>query len=224
MCYDLRTSLLFYMVGMISAIFAIYTGFSNNNSGQLILGFLVLTYVQVQLGEAIIWRGIDTNSINLNKTGTDYLKYTLSMHIIGIAIGVLISVIIIEKRGLKIKDFIPLMIGVIVSMSVINFFYNSIDSTYPQNGKSDSECRNNDNRLEWKFSDNWWWYGISALISMSILVLYSSSMKSKFFIPFMFTITLVLSTMFFPKNIGSMWCFLSAITAPVIVLGNYFMM
>ena len=204
MCYDLRTSLLFYTVGMISAIFAIYTGFSNNNSGQLILGFLVLTYVQVQLGEAIIWRGIDTNSTNLNKTGTDYLKYTLSMHIIGIAIGVLI--------------------GVIVSMSVINFFYNSVDSTYPQNGKSDSECRNNDNRLEWKFSDNWWWYGISALISMSILVLYSSSMKSKFFIPFMFTITLVLSTMFFPKNIGSMWCFLSAITAPVIVLGNYFMM
>ena len=107
MCYDLRTSLLFYTVGMISAIFAIYTGFSNNNSGQLILGFLVLTYVQVQLGEAIIWRGIDTNSTNLNKTGTDYLKYTLSMHIIGIAIGVLISVIIIEKRGLKIKDFIP---------------------------------------------------------------------------------------------------------------------
>jgi len=73
MCYSFKTSILSYILGMISGIFAILTN-------QIVLGVLILTYSQMQLAEMLIWHGIDTNNENLNKFGTSYGKYLLATH------------------------------------------------------------------------------------------------------------------------------------------------
>ena len=74
MCYSFRTSIFSYTMGISAAIFALSTR-------QYILGMLILSYCQIQLAEAIIWRGIDTDNKSLNKAGTDYAKYTLPSHL-----------------------------------------------------------------------------------------------------------------------------------------------
>src|SRR5437016_14681034 len=106
MCYSVQTSIISYSLGMGSAAFAFYTG-------KLMLGFLISFYAQMQLAELIIWRGIDTNNTNLNRIGTSYGKYLLPTHNIAIGLGVVFSAILIEKRSLEPKDFIPLVIGLI---------------------------------------------------------------------------------------------------------------
>ncbi|NDE11875.1 MAG: hypothetical protein EBZ95_15155, partial [Chitinophagia bacterium] len=73
MCYDVKTSIISYSSGMVAAIFALCTR-------QYILGMLILFYSQMQLAEALIWKGIDTNNKSLNKIGTSYGKYFLASH------------------------------------------------------------------------------------------------------------------------------------------------
>ena len=101
MCYSLNTSLISYSIGMISAVFALCTN-------QIILGMLILFYVQMQLSEAIIWRGIDTDNTKLNRIGTLYGQYLLPTHNIAIAIGILIVL-----GYSQIKDYIPLFISIV---------------------------------------------------------------------------------------------------------------
>jgi hypothetical protein len=86
---------------MISAVFALCTN-------QIILGMLILFYVQMQLSEAIIWRGIDTDNTKLNRIGTLYGQYLLPTHNIAIAIGILIVL-----GYSQIKDYIPLFISIV---------------------------------------------------------------------------------------------------------------
>ena len=61
MCYNFKTSILAYSIGMASAVFAFFTR-------QIVLGMLILFYAQMQLSEALIWAGIDdSDNIQTNK-------------------------------------------------------------------------------------------------------------------------------------------------------------
>jgi hypothetical protein len=68
MCYSFKTSIISFTSGILSSIFALYTG-------QIELGMLILFYCQMQLSEAITWKGIDENNLELNRKGTKYGKY-----------------------------------------------------------------------------------------------------------------------------------------------------
>jgi len=70
MCYSFKTSIVSYTVGMVSGLFALATK-------QWVLGMLILFYSQIQLSEAFIWHGIDTNNAQLNAAGTKYGQYLL---------------------------------------------------------------------------------------------------------------------------------------------------
>ena len=52
MCYSFQASIISYTLGMFSALFALSTN-------QIIIGFFILAYAQIQIAEAIIWKGID---------------------------------------------------------------------------------------------------------------------------------------------------------------------
>ena len=84
MCFSFKTSLVSLTIGIISSIFALCTN-------QFTLGVLIFFYAQMQLAEAIIWRGIDTNKKSLNRKGTIYAKYILPTHNLAIGIGHLIA-------------------------------------------------------------------------------------------------------------------------------------
>jgi hypothetical protein len=139
MCYSFNTSVVSYTLGLLSAVFALY-------SKQYILGFFILFFIQIQLSEAIIWKGIDTDNVRLNKIGTRLGKYLLPSHVIGISIGILISQYYNNKLGPR--DFVPLVVGILFYVWVVSTQYNSDDKleSYPQDRNCKKNCQNSRNR------------------------------------------------------------------------------
>ena len=220
MCYSFKTSIISYVLGIISGIFALFTR-------QIALVILILTYSQTQLAELLIWHGIDTKNDNLNKFGTSYGKYLLATHNIAIGLGIILSIIFISKKKLKITDFIPLIIGILFFLYVLFFFYlpkQYPDMTFPLDPTckdNTNRCQNPDNRLKWTWPHGWYMFGY--VISLIILIVYIKPIHSKIWISSVFILTLIASGIFNPKVIGSVWCFSAAIAAPILVIVNYFL-
>ena len=78
----------------------------------------------MQLSEAMIWKGIDTDNISLNKIGTNYGKYSLPTHFFFVGVGYLMTILLIKKRKLKFYDFIPVTVGLFFYLYVIFYHYN----------------------------------------------------------------------------------------------------
>lgn len=215
MCYNFKTSIISFSIGLISAILAFLWKMP-------IIGTLILFYCQMQLAEAIIWRGIDTNNTNLNKIGTSYAKYSLPSHNIGISLGILLSIIWIQKKKLKINSFIPLFISILFYLVVLYIYKNDSNKdseTFPANKCTTRDCGNPTNRLNWKFPHRW--YIFSVIISFVFIFVYANPLSCKLFISGMLLLTFLLSSLIYPNQVGSVWCFAAAITAPIIVIGCY---
>ena len=219
MCYSFKTSILSYMLGMISGIIAILTN-------QIVLGVLILTYSQMQLTEMLIWHGIDTNNENLNKFGTSYGKYLLATHNIAIGLGILLYVHFVKKQKLEIKDFIPLIVGILFFIFIFIIYYlpnNYEHLTYPLDKScvDVDKCQNPNNRLKWPWPHDWYIY--SYIISLILLFIYIRPLNSMIWLGAMFTITFIYMLVFNKKVVGSLWCFSTAILAPILVIVNYFL-
>jgi hypothetical protein len=174
MCFSFKTSIISYALGMISGVFAICTR-------QYVLGSLILAYCQMQLSEAIIWYGIDNNDTDINKFGTAYGKYLLSVHNLAIGIGIILSVLFISRRKLKITDFIPLILGTTFMLYIFMHYYSSnySNTTYPLNNCRDKSCQNSENRLAWPFPHGW--YGFSYAMSIVIMLIWIKPTNVKIF-------------------------------------------
>ena len=214
MCYSVSTSIISYTVGILSAIFALFTG-------QYILGMLILFYVQIQMSELIIWKGIDDDNISLNKTGTMYGKYLLPTHNIAIGLGLILAVYMSGEK-FKTQDFLPLVVGIVFYIYIILFVYSPQDSdtTYPVDQScKDKSCQNNKNRLKWSYPTSWYIYGF--LISLLFLIIYVNPLKSKIFLCIFFSLTFISAATLYPESTSSIWCFFAAIFAPLVVFVNY---
>lgn len=213
MCYSYNTSLISYTIVMLSAFFAIYTE-------QYIIGMLILFYGQIQLAEALIWKGLDDGNTTLNKIGTNYGKYTLPSHVFAIGLGILLT-----TKG---KSVIPLVIGIFSYIVVISFCYNNSKNnlTYPLDPNCNKECQNNNNRLQWPFYNGELWYGCLCIIGFIFICMYLPTTSLKIMITIILAITYLCSFLFYKNNtksLASVWCFLSAIIAPIIVLLGYYL-
>lgn len=204
---------------MLAALFALYTR-------QYVIGMLILIYCQIQLAEAIIWRGIDTDNTSLNRIGTFYAKYTLPAHLLFVGIG--ISMMKNCKKDIK---NIILGIGIVFYLSIL-FYYTLPSSTkdyistkekglsFPSNRACmKRECQNNENRLQWPFKDS---YYIIQTIIVYILFIKFLPLKSSILFTAFFTLTFVCSKIMYKWSTSSIWCFLSAVLAPVLVILNYY--
>ena len=221
MCYSFKTSLISYILGISSAIFAILTN-------QIVLGVFILVYSQIQFAEMLIWYGIDTNNDNMNRLGTSYGKYILATHNIAIGMGILLYISFVKKEELKIDDFWPLIAGIGFFICILIFYNKSSnklkkDLTYQLNinCKDVNKCQNMNNRLNWPWSYNW--YFISFAISIIICLFYIKPVESRILLLSVFLGTFLLFLLIFDKLVvGSLWCFSAAILAPLLVITNYF--
>ena len=217
MCYSFTTSIISYVLGIISGIFALMTR-------QITLGVLILTYSQMQFAELLIWQGIDTQNDDLNRFGTSYGKYLLATHNIAIGLGIILS-IIISKKTLKIIDFIPLIAGISFFLYILFIYYlpkQFPDITLPLDPTcidNTNKCQNPNNRLKWPWPHDWYIFGY--VISVIILFFYIKPIESKILIGSVFTITFIATGIINPKVIGSVWCFIAAIISPLLVYANY---
>jgi len=199
-------------MGMVAAFIALY-------KKQYIVGMLILSYCQIQLSEAIIWRGIDTSNSTLNKYGTAYAKYTLPSHLFFVGIGVAIMT---AK-----KDFIPLFVGILFYIYVMRFYSTkSSIKTYIKSGEENlsfpankscmtRECQNNENRLQWPFHDEW--YILQMILIFIVFFIYLPN-KTSLLLSCFFIITFIISKMMYKWSASSIWCFLSAVLAPILVI------
>lgn len=194
MCYNLNTSILTYIIGLISGLSALYTG-------QIILGWFILFYVQIQLAEGIIWYGIDNDSKTINSFGTTLLKYLLATHVIGIGVGIYLD------NG----KLLPLLIGIGFFLCIV-ILYHFIP------GESTIYPKPSGGRLIWKFPINW--YMVAFFLILGFYWMYSDNLWSKIFLCFIYTATL-LWAIYGSRSVGSIWCWLSAILTPFIVGINY---
>lgn len=160
MCYNFRTSLISYTLGIISGIFCLLTR-------QYVIGTLILVYSQIQLSEMMIWYGIDNNNININRKGTTFGKYILATHIVAIGIGIILSKTFLLKRELNFRDYIPLIIGIFFFLCICIYYYfpgNYPDVTYQQDRTcKDKSCQTQGNRLKWTYPNKW--YILSLLLA-----------------------------------------------------------
>jgi hypothetical protein len=217
MCYSFRTSIISYTIGMISAVFAFCTR-------QFVLGSLILCYSQMQLSEMIIWHGIDTDNIRLNKIGTSFGKYLLALHNVAIGIGIILGVYFIQKKTITLRDILPLIAGILFFIVILVVYYLPNDypsETYQQDPKcQDKSCQTQGNRLNWPYPHHWYIFGY--IISLIIVIFWIKPLRSQLFVGGLFTLTFIISVIVMPKVIGSLWCFSTAILAPILVLGNYY--
>jgi len=210
MCYSFKTSIISYTIGMCSAIFALCTN-------QVILGLLILFYTQMQLSEALIWRGLDTKDMILNKIGTRLGQFFLPSHNIAIGIGILL----VAFSGI---NLLPLAIGFFFYVLILFVYKNTKydTATFPANRSCrDKSCQNHENRLKWPYPHEW--YIFSFLISILFLILFIEPIASKIFIGVFFILTFFASLFIYPNSMGSVWCFSTAILAPFLVIVNYFL-
>lgn len=215
MCYSFNTSLFSYLCGLSASIFALSTR-------QIILGMFILFYSQIQLGETIIWKGIDTNNIELNKKGTLFLKYSLPTHLFAIGLGYLI----INKSNLQPKHFTMITIGILFYFYVL-FLYSMNKSeqiTYTKDATcKDRSCQNNNNRLLWPFPNTW--YFISFIIILIFTIIYIKPFETQLLLGFFYSIMYIFSKYLYYKTgeSSSFWCFSAAILSPIIVALNYYL-
>lgn len=218
MCYSVKTSIISYTLGMLSAAFALCTK-------QWVLGMLILFYSQMQLSEAIIWRGIDTGNAKLNEIGTKYGQYLLPTHNIGIGLGLLLSVYMSGgTRSITTRNYVPLILGLLffAGICVLYQVVPSDPQTFPADRSClhTRQCQNNQNRLKWPFPHEW--YIASFILSLYFLFFwYDGPVASKMFLGVVFSALFIGSGIFAPKSVGSVWCFSTAIMAPMLVLVNY---
>lgn len=217
MCFSFKTSILSMTIGLLSSIFALCTN-------QITLGFLIFFYTQMQIAEAMIWRGIDTNQKSLNRKGTSYAKYILPTHNLAIGIGYLVA-LYSQKKEIQWQDFIPLLIGIFFYFYILLIYKitKGNDLTFPKK-KVPKSCQNPNNRLVWPFQQNW--YIISFIISLLILFFLKTMSNSSKILLCLFFSFLFLSSIFIQPypSIGSLFCFLTAIISPILVLSNYFLL
>ena len=212
MCFSQRTSLVSYSIGLLSAFVALA-------GGQYVLGMLILFFVQIQLSEFIIWRGIDQGDLGMNRVGTLLNKYTLPSHNIGIGLGILLSLWMVGVVP-ELKDYIPLVIGILFYLWVVLCVYKKgdPDTTLPADGCTDDteRCQNSENRLVWKYPHHWYLYGF--IISLIFLYMYGTPGTQMYLFAFFIGTFLGSSYFFTGFTVGSMWCFASAVLSPLAVL------
>ena len=215
MCYSFKTSIISYILGMASAIFAFCTR-------QVVLGCLILAYAQMQLSEMMVWYGIDTKKPEWNKKGTTFGKYLLATHNFAIGMGILLSIIFISKQSFKLTDFIPIVVGALFFVCVVVFAYlprQYPDMTFPEKDTC-NKCQNPENRLKWPFPHGW--YIFSYLISVVLMFFWIKPQGSKFIFLTFFSLSFLIAALVYPKTVGSVWCWSTSFIAPAIVLINYY--
>lgn len=202
MCFSFKSSIIAYLIALVSAIVAFSTK-------QYVLGSLISSYAQMQLAEAFIWYGINNKNENINKMGTSYGKYLLTTHNIAIGIGIYMY------NG----NIIPLIVGILFSLIIMLCVYlpqTYSDVTYPKQPCNDKICDNPDNRLNWPWPHKW--YFISYILSIILVCLFMSFNTTYLLTIGLLTMTYIMSFLLYPNTMGSVWCYSASLMAPLFIL------
>ena len=205
MCYNAKASALAATIGIVSA----FVAFSLK---EWVIGSLILIYSLVQVSEFLIWRGLDTGSVNLNRQGTWIASTTLRLH----AIVVLLVLLAVSWTRLENQPNRRLALILLLLMAIFCWWKTTspVPSLTTEPGCAKG-CR-----LNWKFGEE---YSIQVLIiGLAILI-----GAPRLIVPMavFYSIALLLALILaavdskttFKMAIYTVWCFFAAIFAPLFV-------
>ena len=205
MCFNLETSVVTFLSGLISGIVALFYK-------QYILGSLILCYSLMQLSEIFIWYGIENENKELNKLGTAIGKYSLPAHNIAIGLGIYAAT----------GEYTPLLIGIAFYLYILLVVYsrNEDISNTTEIGCKENECNKFSGKLKWPYDHSWYFHGF--VISMILCFIYVKPFfpVSVFIISFFTLSALIIFLINYNNAYGSFWCWSTAISAPLLVLIN----
>ena len=202
MCYNAKASALAATIGILSACVAF-------SLKEWVVGGLILIYSFMQVSEFLIWRGLDTGSVDLNRRGTWLASTTLRLH----AIVVLVVLLVVKWKSLESNRRFAL-VG-LLAISLFDWWRTT--STAPALLTTEPGCAKGC-RLDWKFGSE---YPIQILIIALALLIGAPRLIAPVAVFYggAVLLTLILATVN-PKTTfrpGTVWCFFSAIFAPLLV-------
>ena len=212
MCFDFKTSVVTSTIGMASAFAAFYLK-------QPIFGSLILCYSIVQISEVLIWKGIDDKNDNLNRLGTNIGKWTLPAHNIAIGIGILIA----YNEISDVKYWIPLMIGLVFYTIVVFVYYLSGKKNQLSKACTQKKSCGLGARLTWGYPATWYTFGF--IISLIIMCFYFKPLNPSAIIGGTFFLVTYIGTYLISRRndtFGSLWCWSTAVLAPLLVFLNWY--
>lgn len=215
MCYSASASAIAWTIGMLSGIFACVIGHTT-------IGILILTYTQVQLGEGLIWTSLDPPSQQLNQLGTNIVAASLSIHALVLIVALYLTQSTNNWTNVQhVCMFVLLVLSLVIAICM-NMMKRPYHTTYPQPTCKDVntyQCR-----LLWNWSDNHYYYYLYTLQIICIflalpLACYPQCwwILSFFIVPYVFL--RILTKQYRIAIFSTLWCFFSAIGAPLLVLG-----
>jgi hypothetical protein len=220
MCYDVKTSLAALTVGLASAV-ALFV------LRRPILGTLVFTYVLMQLAEAMIWYGIDTHDVHVNRKGVDLASINVSIHalVVGLAIYAFKKTHL-WSYGRRVALLVLTVIAIVLMLMGIHAKRHM--AVVKPSICSSSSCRL---RWDWDYRDEHynddrvWDMKYPLQVVVIIAMLYTAQIQDLGYIMFFFGILVVLAYAITPKgptrihaSVTTTWCMITAFGAPLLVL------
>ena len=203
MCYNAKASALAATIGILSACVAF-------SLKEWVVGGLILIYSFMQVSEFLIWRGLDTGSVDLNRRGTWLASTTLRLH----AIVVLVVLLVVKWKSLESNRRFAL-----VGLLVAALFVSGKTGSTPGSLTTEPGCAQGC-RLDWKFGRGWGYplqiliMGLALLIGAPrligpVAVFYGAAV--------LFTLILAAVDPEPTFRPGTVWCFFTALFAPLLV-------
>ena len=192
-----EVSLASWVIGLISAVYL----WIRNRKNDPILGALIFVYSNMQLAEALMW--LDRECGAVNKVGTFLAYISLWLHPLAIGYGIYQVYNRIEPLLL---GFLIMILGMIIM---------------PKMKCSKPDCKSGKGYMIWGFNSGFYPYVFALAVLMLLVYVrplsYAAMAISFYLIAFALSITAV------PRDaIGSAWCLLAAIWAPLIAFLSYF--
>lgn len=204
MCWNFQVSSLSWVIGITVGTYLLY----RNRNNDRVYGMLILSYSWVQFGEAIMWLSVDydckhSRSIlvhpRLNMIGTWIVLISLWSVTSGVGVGIAITY----------HTWIPAIIGLTITIG--GLIYTSMYEPITHSLTSSPSTPH----LEWGFDLMFY---IPLCIVCIMLVWYYVVPTSSWLLISLFYITTIITSSipYKGKATGTLWCWSSAIFAPII--------
>ena len=202
MCFSIKSSLIAFLISIISSILLIYYGNYKYKNENKIVGFFLILVAFMQLFDFLFWIDLK-NKKGLNYIGTIFAP--LFNHLQPTFLYLMI--LLVYKK----YDFFGIFLNILYFLYVFYEYLIFINLNI-----NDKLTIVKDNHLYWKWKINFN-YIYYFLIILYNIIFYIQFNYAIIFI-FLGAITLLISFKFFKNNIGEIWCYLAAFV-PLFILG-----
>lgn len=240
MCYNVHTSAFAALVGFTSAVCA-------GLMGHLVVAVFVATYTTVQIAEGLVWHSLDNRDVGLNRRGTALLVGSLSVHALTTVLAALFYIHSLSHeqdvlyKARNASRTMVVMLALAAVAGAVQWHNRKPQST------TQAVCQDDDwdspwlCRLHWRFQQSntlaLMSYTLQVLvIATTMYIIYGGTTILRFFL-FVYASTLLLSVVVMLSaykrfsisikravsiGVSTLWCFFSAIAAPVFVFGLWY--